>query len=274
MNLKHSKLKNNGLIFNILTQKMVVETLDNKKSNALNIIGKFYKPDTNLVKELNLYTELNKQSVENPTELVEFVLSLKKSIDTNKLSKEKYQLISEIRKHYNIDEFFKTRCDNYRQYASIYKLLEYSGIENPSEYLAIKKTILESLKTPIEKTNNELLILENESVEIRNLTLCVLIEQFNDKYKSINPRQRLVLSEYLNKDTNSKEFKDFIITEITFINNQLNKHCRSTTDEILKIKLHELVNLTDKIISANYIKDEHVSAIIKFHELIENLGNK
>jgi ribosomal silencing factor RsfS len=273
MSLKHSKIKNNGLIFNILTQKMVVETLNNKKGNALNIISKFYKPDTNLVKELNLYTELNKQSVDNPTELVEFVLSLKKTINVDKLSKEKYQLISEIRKNYNLEEFFKTRCDNYRHYASIYKLLEYSGIEDPSGYLQIKKTILEHITTPLEKISDDVLILETETKEIRNLTLCVLIEQFNEKYKSINSRQRLVLSEYLNQDTNSKEFKEFIITEIAFINNQLNKFCRKSADEILKIKLNEVVNLTDKIITANYVKDEHVSAIIKFHELIQHINN-
>ena len=56
--LKHSKVKNTGLIFELLVRQVASDTMSNKKSSALKILQQSFSKNYELNKELNLYISL------------------------------------------------------------------------------------------------------------------------------------------------------------------------------------------------------------------------
>ena len=59
MNIKHSKYKNTGILFELLVRQVTADTLNGDQSPALNIIKKFFVK-SELGKELKLYETLTK----------------------------------------------------------------------------------------------------------------------------------------------------------------------------------------------------------------------
>ena len=53
--IKHSKVKNTGLIFELLVRQVASDTMNNKNSKALNVIKKHFHSKSELSKELKLY---------------------------------------------------------------------------------------------------------------------------------------------------------------------------------------------------------------------------
>ena len=55
MKIKHSKYRNTGLIFELLVKQIAADTLNNKDSEAVNILKKYFSGRTTLAKEYKLY---------------------------------------------------------------------------------------------------------------------------------------------------------------------------------------------------------------------------
>ena len=275
--LKHSKVKNTGLIFEILARMAMKETLDpTQPQSAVKLIKSHFKPSTELLKELKLYQTLNNRSEHDSKELLNLTLEANKTLNQQVLSEQKYNLVKAIKKNYNIEMFFNTRVSNYTLTAAIYKLFEHNGRENPEDYLNSKKLITEHLSGKKEEILEEEVIqtFRNEDPDIRKLGFKLIIEKFNSKYRTLNDRQKKLLSRYINDDENKDEFKNYVLKEVSWIVKNLKTNLQQQTDEVVKIKLNETINLTQNIISAKTIKEEHLSSMLKFYELIEVLENE
>ena len=62
---------------------------------------------------------------EGKTEVViNTVLESSKHLNRSALKRQKYNLINEIKKHYGLEDFFKTKLPNYKAQAAIYTLIE------------------------------------------------------------------------------------------------------------------------------------------------------
>ena len=60
--IKHSKVKNTGVLFELLVRQITLEVLNGDKTeNAKNIVKEFFAPNTELNKELRLYDILLKE---------------------------------------------------------------------------------------------------------------------------------------------------------------------------------------------------------------------
>jgi len=58
----HNKLKNVGVLFELLTRQITADTLSNvNKSPAINIMKEFFHKNSLLIKEYNLYKILQNQ---------------------------------------------------------------------------------------------------------------------------------------------------------------------------------------------------------------------
>ena len=68
--IKHSKVKNTGLIFELLVRQVASDTMNNKPSMSLKVIKKHFKAGTELAKELKLYRTVSteKFKTENKAE--------------------------------------------------------------------------------------------------------------------------------------------------------------------------------------------------------------
>jgi flagellar biosynthesis component FlhA len=63
--LKHNKLRNTGVLFELLVRQVASDTLNNMESKALPIIKEFFSKSTDLSKELQLYQALLKEKFKN-----------------------------------------------------------------------------------------------------------------------------------------------------------------------------------------------------------------
>jgi len=78
-NLKHSKFKNTGVLFELLVRQVASDTLNNVDSKAIPLIKKYFGKSTELAKEFDLYQTLVKEKFakENKaTQLIEAEIKL------------------------------------------------------------------------------------------------------------------------------------------------------------------------------------------------------
>ena len=123
--IKHSKIKNTGLLFEILTRQVTADILNNKKSKSVNLLKKYFNENTALGKEKELYDILLTNSYQEEAraeKLLEAVIKTRQRISNKELKVEKYNLIKEISETFSAKDFFNTRVSNYKTLASIYKL--------------------------------------------------------------------------------------------------------------------------------------------------------
>lgn len=274
--LKHNKLRNTGLLFEILSRNVMHEVLGNEDQIAIKIIKKHFKPESELIKELVLYQTLAGTTKNDPQELLKLTLESRNRLDRKKLEDEKYQLIRNIKSKYDLNLFFETRTSNYKTTASIFKLFENKVDAAPDDYLTSRKSILEHLSNerPQEVLEEEVeRELKAQDPELRNLTFKYVVNKFNEKYRSLAPRQKTLLGKYINEDITHPSFRNFICDEIKWINESLENIIKRIDDEVMKIKLNETINLTESILSSKIIKDEHLSSMLKYYELIDELEN-
>ena len=98
--LKHSKIKNTGILFELLTRQITADVLNGKDSKAVGLVKKFFNEDAPLGKELQLYRLLSEKHYESEhkaNELLEVVLQSRKKITNSQLRNEKYNLIKQIK---------------------------------------------------------------------------------------------------------------------------------------------------------------------------------
>ena len=53
--IKHSKIKNTGILFELLTRQITVDIMNDKNGKAVSILKNYFSPKTELGKEYGLY---------------------------------------------------------------------------------------------------------------------------------------------------------------------------------------------------------------------------
>ena len=150
MRVKHSKFKNTGLLFELLVRTITADTLKGKESPALNILKKYFV-NTELGKEYKLYETFFKS--QNLTEwkantILSTILESSKKLNRKAIKREKYNLVKELRQHYNIEDLFKTNISSYKPLAALYTLFEAyntKDIINHNQIVDNKLVLLEQL---------------------------------------------------------------------------------------------------------------------------------
>jgi len=247
-----------------------------KKQISIRILKKCFHKESELMKELSLYQTLLKKTENDPKELLNLVIECRGNLNHKKLDQEKYNLVRMIRMNYDLKTFFETRTSNYRNVAAIYKLFEFrSNSERPDEYLSSRNLILETLSGKVEP------LIENtieerwrrEDKGTRKLALSILIEKFNEHFKDLNMKQKKLLSKFIHHDISNPEFKNYVLSEVKESISKLDILKKNVKDEITVIKLNETISLADKILNSPQIQDSHLSALLKYYELIQELEN-
>jgi len=274
--IKHSKFKNTGMLFELLTRQITSDIVSARESAAIQILRKHFGKNSELIKEYKLYKTLCDEKLKSETKanmLIEAAIKAKRGLDRKKLTEEKYQLIKAIKDNFDIDSFFQTKVQNYKLLASIYKLFEYKEMENPLQITKCRITVLENVttKTP-NKIISEAVTISNEPKEIRLLSQKLLVEKFNNKYSDLNENQRVLLREYISNVSNTNNFKSFIQSEAVHLKRVFQKNITKIKDVALKIKLTEVITLLDEYNDAKKIEETHVSAILRYYSLIEDLS--
>lgn len=276
-NLKHSKFKNTGVLFELLVRQVASDTLNNSDSKAIPLIKKYFAKSTELAKELSLYQTLVKEKFskeEKASSLIEAVLVAKSQLNQTILNRQKYNLIKEIKNNYVLEDFFKSKVNNYKTLAAIFKLFEYTIADNPVESVNNRYTLIEHItRSEVKKPSelNEMSAFVKQDKEVRLLSYKILVDKFNEKYSDLNEGQKNLLRQYINSVSEGTELKEFINKEVAKLQKELKALSAKVDDKVVKIKLSEVTNLLSEITSAKTVKDNHVLNMLRYHELIKEL---
>lgn len=276
--IKHSKYKNTGILFELLVRQITSDTLNNvEESTAGTLIRKYFNKNKPLSKELALYQTIIKEkfNTENKAKsLVEACITAKSKLNNTTLTREKYNLIKEIREAWNVDDFFSSRVSNYKVLASIYTIFEYKVEDNPKTLVESKYTLLEHIT--FNKGNKEVkdVITEDlvkEDADIRQLAYKLMLEKFNSKYSNFGNKQKTLLKTYITNVSNTTTMKEFVAKECIKLSKELKMLNGKVSDKVTKIKITESINLLKDLTKGKVVKDEEVLALMKYYELTNEI---
>jgi len=278
--IKHSKFKNTGFLFELLTRQITLEILNGGEEKSKNIVKGFFNKKTQLSKELHLFNLLlnEKQLNEHKSEkFIDVILEAHSRIDYEKLNDEKYNLVKQIKENFDVDNFFASPITNYKLLASIHKLFEAKKINatNVKDVFKSRETLVEHIsKTPTQKQidKNELVeTYQKQEQDVRLLTYKILVEQFNKKYTNLDENQKSLLREYINNVNNTSKFKEYYKTQLKETISSLYSLYKSMTDKVTKIKLRETINVLKEQKITREVKDNQVSSLMMAFELIKEI---
>ena len=277
---KHSKFKNSGVLFELLTRQITADILAGRdESFTKNLMFKYFNESTALGKEFQLYNFIVSQSSKNSESadrILNVVLQTRSKLNERELNSEKYNLIKEIKGKFNIDEFLKNKIPNYKLYASVYKLFENQGTDDVKfdveEILEARECVVENLTKERKNEEQALDVYSSQPAEVKLLAYKFLIENFNKKYSSLLPSQKVLLKEYITNVSNTNKFTEFVNKEYKRVADLLKERSILVKSDIIKIKLNETVaQLANKTLTG-VVKENQLTALLSAYELIEELN--
>ena len=278
--VKHSKIKNTGILFELLTRQITADILNSGKSAAIKLIKTYFKENTELGKEIQLYNILVNKSFKSETRasyLVDAVVKSRKKINFSQLRREKYNLIKEIKENYNLTDFFNSRISNYRVLASIYKLFSTENkslspdVETDSRYTVIEHITQRKITSKEKKVFSE--EFKGQDDDLRLLSYQILVDKFNQKYSSLNSAQRKLLKEYINNVSNTNSLREYVDSEVSKVTKVLKAYLPRIEDKVTKIKLTEAINQIKKLKVGKIVKDKQIVGLMRYYELVKELKN-
>jgi len=281
--IKHSKFKNTGFIFELLVRQITAEIMSENKSVAERILKEHFNSKKELSKELKLYQYLINEKYNSEAKANQFIntiLEARKRLDEKKLTKEKYNLIKEIKETYNLDEFTKSSISNYKTLASIYKIFETVLTDeqyDPTDVVSSRFTIAENIiNSSIQNKEVKVkdAVLEEyrkQDDDLRAVSYKLLVESFNTKYSNLTNDQKGLLREYINNINNTGKLNEYVSSEVTKLVDGLKEVGSKISDKVTKIKLTETITNIRKIKSVKKIKEQHLSAMMMTYELLKEL---
>jgi hypothetical protein len=279
MRIKHSKYKNTGILFELLVRQITADTLKGGVSPAIDLL-KNYFVKTELGREYKLYETILKSktlSEAKATVVIDSILETSLKLNRSALKKQKYSLINEIKKNYDLESFFGSKINNYKELASLYTLVEIVNSQNspnPVQLIENKVNLVEYLsKSPVELNNPKTLVEEFSEYDkdTRFLTYQVLLEKFNDKYSELSKEQKDVLKEYINSVDSTPDLRNFYNSKIKDLKNRLSEESKNIKDKATQIKINEVSKFLVELNKTDKVGDNNLVDLLRFYELIKEI---
>lgn len=281
MKIKHSKFKNIGLIYELLVKQITSDLMDRKDSPAVNILRKYYtNSNSPIVQEYGLYkviaegVDLTTMKANN---LINAVLQAAKTINVRKLSELRYQMVSEIKEHYDVDKFFSVPVKDYKTLAALYCLLETERSRefvDPKSIVYNKMTLLEHmirrLQPQDQVVDNILEEYSNYDKDLRLLVFKVLLEKYNEKYGKLLGEQKAVLKRFMSIGS-EKELQEYVNEEFSKLLSEIQQCQDKVPAGIEKIKLKEAMKMIQPVPATEKVGDDHIIRVLQFYDLLYEL---
>lgn len=274
---KHSKFKNSGVLFELLTRQITADILAGRdESFTKNLMFKYFNESTSLGKEFQLYNFVVNQSSKNSESaerLLNVVLQTRSKLDDRDLNTQKYNLIKEIKAQFDIDDFLKNKIPNYKLYASVYKLFE-NQADGESQFdvadlLEAREFVVENLIREKKADDQPLDMYSSQPAEVKLLAYKFLIENFNKKYSTLLPSQKTLLKEYITNVSNTNKFTEFVNKEYKRVADVLKERAILVKSDVIKIKLNETIaQLSNKTV-VGVVRENQLTSLLSAYELIE-----
>ena len=279
MKIKHSKYKNTGILFELLVRQITADTLKGGDSPAIDLLKKYFVK-TSLGREYKLYESVLKSKVLSESKAnitITTILESSKSFNRTSLKKQKYNLINEIKNHYDLDVFFGAQIKNYKELAALYTLIEGQNLGeevNTDQLINNKITLFEHLtKKEISPSQKDIVLEEFKSYDkdTRILTYKILLEKFNNKYDVLSKEQKEVLKEYINSVDSTPGLRDFYNSKVRELKNTLIEESKNIKDKATKVKVVEISKLLNEVDKSTKIDSENLVDLLQYYELVNEI---
>lgn len=281
MKIKHSKYKNTGILFELLVRQITADTLKGVDSPSIDILKKYFVK-SELGREYKLYESILKSKVLDKTKANIFIDTLIENctkFNRGSLKKAKYNLISEIKSHYNLDEFFGSKIRNYKALASIYTLIESYNNTVSSDIDQIntnKITLLEYLtKEEVKEEQKDEILKEFSSYDkdVKTLTYKIILEKFNEKYDSLTSEQKEILKEFINSVDSTPSLRNFYNNKVVELKEILKKESKVVNNKVIEIKIKEVTKLLTELDKNDKVSNDNLVDLLQYYELIKEIRN-
>lgn len=284
-NVKHNKIRNTGILFELLVRKITSDALENRSNDtAVKLMKEYFNSKTELGKELILYRSFfNAQQLSETKafELINVLISQRKKLNEVALNTQKYKLIREIKNNYDLKEFLNARIPSYKVYASVYKVFDgaVNEIQDFNEIQGMveaKFTIVEHLSGKIvnKEIKKETALFEtvkNQEEDLRLLTYKILMEKFNQKYVDLSDKQKNLLREYIYNVSNSAALRAYTVDLAKELIAEITKKIAKIDNKVTTIKLSEVVSQLEKLKTVQVVKENHMTALLIALEITKTL---
>ena len=279
MKIKHSKYKNTGILFELLVRQITADTLKGDDSPAIDLLKKYFVK-SELGREYKLYESILKSKVINESRATLFIntaLDNSKRFNKTSLKKQKYNLINEIKNHYDLDTFFGAKIKNYKELAALYTLIEGVNADKSTDTKQLvnnKITLLEFLTKQEVSTEQKDIVLNEVKTydkDTRILTYKILLENFNDKYDNLSSDQKQVLKEFINSVDSTPGLRNFYNTKIGELKASLNEEAQNVKDKATQVKITEVAKFLTELSKSDKVNTDNLVDLLQYYELVNEI---
>lgn len=284
-NVKHNKIRNTGILFELLVRKITSDALENRNNDtSVKLMKEYFNVKTELGKELILYRSFfNAQQLSETKafELINVIVEQRKKLNETALNTQKYKLIREIKNNYDLKEFLNARIPSYKVYASVYKMFD--GVVNEVKDFTEIEGMVEAKFTIVEHLSGKIVnkeikkdtalfeTMKNQEEDLRLLTYKILMEKFNQKYVDLSDKQKNLLREYIYNVSNSVALRSYAVDLAKQLIAEMTSKLHKIDNKITKIKLSEVVSQLEKLKSVQTVKENHMTALLIALEIAKTL---
>lgn len=285
MSSKHSKKRNAGLMYEFLVRtisRALVEGDTKTSVAALKIIKRFFKPGTELHRELRLANSLVKTTVSSPgvaSSILGEAKTAARAYDREKLDREKSLLIRSVNHSIKDENFYDQHINEYKAYATVQTLLnewrrgpheiDISTVAKYEDQLA--QWLVSEKAQAVEPSAPA------ESPGTTRLAMKIMTKKLNEKYAGVlNDRQRALVKAYAFSSIHDDktvvrqrlaETRDVLVSSITEFERS------NEGNEFTLKKLHEARQqlLAEDI---DRVDDEMMTRFMLYTKLGDELGSE
>jgi len=281
--IKHNKIKNTGILFELLTRQITADVLQGKSTSiAESIMQRHFNPKTDLGKELMLYRSffnIMQLSEAKAFRFITLLLEQHNKINSGMLASQKFNLIRDIKEHYDLKAFAKSRVPSYKIYASIYQLFEANIQQDRFDVDSVATaqfTLVEHLmgQSNVDSVNKERKLMESvrsKTQSGRIQSYKELLEQFNQKYAHLSEKQKNLLREYIYNISTSNKLQLVINKEAKELHEKIEAVLGKVDNTVTQIKLREVLVQLGKLSEATTIKENHITSMLFAYEIYQEL---
>ena len=205
---KHNKKRNTMFIYETLIREVVKQSVNkntDKRNVAIGIIKEYFKKDTQLRQELDLYRTLL-ETKGLPCNLAERLVTetVKQhgKVDQKKLFSEQSAAISAINKEIS-KSVFSNFVPNYKDLATISQV--FADATKPKRKVMLENKLIQRLSSPDDNRTQE--------KGVSKLVVKSFVSRFNNEYNNLLDEQKELLSKYIGSFTDDATEFNFYLNE-------------------------------------------------------------
>ena len=278
MSKTHNKKRNVGIIYEQLVRRVSEALVEGDTQTADKVVGilrRHFDRDSQLYREFRLFNALVKTTVPSESLATRILTEAKEAAqdhNATKLRQEKAALIRDINHTLNDRNFYKTRVEGYRTYATIQTLLnDWRAGSRLGRVIDYEQKIHEWLLSDAPtRSINEL-----KTPGVNPLTVKIMTDKFNQKYgRSLTSAQKEIVQEYAFSKSPKRDdiVRGMLARQKDELLRGLTRYARECSNKILLEKIPEVREKIDSL-DLSEMSDMGISRFLVLsqlgHEIME-----